>query len=185
MDALEDRRFMQPPKMSERALLRGEPSASRPDRGFTLIEMLITITILAILLALALPSMLALIRDQRVKAATYDVYATFIFARSEAIKRNANVLITPNATDWGGGWRVLAGTSSLKAQTAISKISISGPAGTVAYQRDGRISGTASPSFVVKSFDDNSITARCISIDLSGRPSIKVDTNHNPSDGCQ
>ena len=97
--------------------------------------MLITITILAILLALALPSMLALIRDQRVKAATYDVYATFIFARSEAIKRNGNVLITPNATDWGGGWQVLTGATSLKAHAAISKISISGPAGTVALHQ--------------------------------------------------
>ena len=185
MDALEDRPYMEPSKISERTLSRAAQLSSHPDRGFTLIEMLITITILAILLALALPSMLALIRDQRVKAATYDVYATFIFARSEAIKRNGNVLITPNATDWGGGWQVLTGATSLKAHAAISKISISGPAGTVAYQRDGRISGTASPSFVVKSFDDNSITARCINIDLSGRPSIKVDTNHNPSDGCQ
>src|SRR5258705_13390520 len=107
---------MQPPKMSERALFRGARLSSRPERGFTLIEMLITITILAILLAIAVPSMIGLIRDQRVKTATFDVYATFIFARSEAIKRNANVLITPNATDWGGGWQVLAGATSLKAQ---------------------------------------------------------------------
>ena len=146
---------------------------------------MITITILAILLAIAAPSMSALIRDQRVKAATLDVYSTFIFARSEAIKRNANVLVTPNATDWGSGWQVLTGATPLKTQTSISKISIGGPVGTVAYQRDGRISGNTSPSFVVKSSDDGSITARCINIDLSGRPSIKVDTNHNATDGCQ
>ena len=166
--------------------LRGHAhAASRIGGGFTLIEMLVTITILAILLAIAVPSMNALIRDQRVKAATLDVYASFAFARSEAIKRNASVMITPNSTDWGNGWQVQVGGASLKNQDAINKVSISGPAAAIAYQRDGRIGGTTAPSFVVKSADDSTITARCVRIDLSGRPNIKVDTNHNAADGCQ
>lgn len=171
--------------MSERATRSGARFALHSAHGFTLIEMMISIAILAILLGIAAPSMTALIRDQRVKTATYDVYASFAFARSEAIKRNANVAITPNGTDWGGGWQIQAGGTSLKNQDAISKVSISGPVGAVTYQRDGRISGAAAPSFVVKSADDSTITARCVRVDLSGRPNIKVDTNHNPSDGCQ
>ena len=129
--------------------------------------------------------MSSLVRDQRVKTATFDVYASLAYARSEAIKRNATVNITPNGADWSGGWRVLLGDAPLKIQDALSKINISGPAGAVTYQRDGRIGGTAAPTFVVKAADDNTVTARCVRVDLSGRPNIKVDTNKNPSDGCQ
>jgi type IV fimbrial biogenesis protein FimT len=185
MDTLKNRISLQPSPGSERVVARTGCSSLLCARGFTLIEVIIAVTILTILLMLAVPSMTALVRDQRVKAATFDVFATFAFARSEAIKRNADVVITPNAIDWGSGWQVQVGTTPLKAQPALSKISISGPAGVVAYQRDGRITGTTPPNFVVKSSDDSTITARCIRIDLSGRPIIKVDTNHNPVDGCQ
>jgi type IV fimbrial biogenesis protein FimT len=171
--------------MIEPALYRRATALWFFRRGFTLIEMMVSLAIITILLVIAVPSMNALIRDQRVKAAAFDVLSTFAFARSEAIKRNANVVVTPNAVDWGSGWGVQAGGTSLKVQTAITRISISGPAGAVTYQRDGRISGTVAPSFVVKSFDDATITARCVTIDLGGRPNIKVDTNHNPVDGCQ
>ena len=175
---------MRPPRMTERATRPGARFALRAGRGFTLIELMISITVLAILVGVAAPSMSSLVRDQRVKTATFDVYASLAYARSEAIKRNATVDITPNGADWGGGWRVQSGGTALKNQDALSGISITGPAGTT-YQRDGRISGTAAPTFVVKSADDNTITARCVRVDLSGRPNIKVDTNKNPSDGCQ
>lgn len=171
--------------MTERATRPGARFALRSGRGFTLIELMISITVLAILVSVAAPSLSSLVRDQRVKTATFDVYAGLAYARSEAIKRNATVDITPNGADWGGGWRIQSGGTALKNQDAFSKISIGGPAGTVTYQRDGRISGIAAPMFVVKSAEDNTITARCVRVDLSGRPNIKVDTNKDPSDGCQ
>lgn len=170
--------------MTERATRPGARFALRSGRGFTLIELMISIAILAILVSVAAPSMSSLVRDQRVKTATFDVYASLAYARSEAIKRNANVDITHGA-DWGGGWQVQSGGAPLKNQDALSGISINGPAGAVTYQRDGRIRGTAAPLFVVKAAGDDTITARCVRVDLSGRPNIKVDTNKNPSDGCQ
>jgi hypothetical protein len=45
--------------------------------------------------------------------------------------------------------------------------------------------GATAPTFVVKASDSTSTTARCVRVDLSGRPNIKVDTNSNPADGCQ
>jgi type IV fimbrial biogenesis protein FimT len=159
--------------------------AVRSDRGFTLIELMMSITILAILVGVAAPSMTALVRGQRVKSATSDLYASLAFARSEAIKRNANIDVVPAASDWGAGWQILSGTTALKSQNALAKVAISGPGGTVTYQRDGRLSGTSVPTFVVTSSEDTTIVARCVRVDLSGRPNIKVDTNHKSSDGCQ
>jgi type IV fimbrial biogenesis protein FimT len=154
--------------------------------GFTIVELLITVTVLGILAAFALPEFSNFVRDQRVKTAISDVYASFIYARSEAIKRSANVDVIPNNTaDWAAGWAVKdAGGTNLKVQDAISGVTIAGEGGTITYRRDGRLSA-AIATFVLSSPDSGSITARCLRIDPSGRPNIKVDTNGNPADGCQ
>lgn len=155
------------------------------SQGFTILELLITVTVLGILVAVALPSFGNFVRDQRVKTAISDVYATFIYARSEAIKRSADVQVIPNGADWAAGWTVKdSGGTSLKVQDAISGVAISGEAGTITYRRDGRLSA-AIATFVLSSPDASSVTARCLRIDPSGRPNIRVDTNGDPADGCQ
>ncbi len=171
--------------------------ASRPCRvrGFTLIEMIFTVVILAILLSLAAPSFSDLVRDQRVKTAIGDVHATLIYARSEAIKRNANVnIIIASGTDWAAGWSVQLPTTSpdcptlpciLKTQDALSGINITGTVSPVTFRGDGRLTAAASVSFDVRSSESASTTARCVRLDLSGRPNIKVDTDKNSANGCQ
>ena len=104
MGTLRNSALMHSSSMSPRGVVCDARLSLRGARGFTLVEVIMAITILAILLVIAVPSMTALVRDQRVKAATFDVFSAFAFARSEAIKRNANVVITPNAIDWGSGW---------------------------------------------------------------------------------
>lgn len=155
--------------------------------GFTIIELMATLAVLAILVSLAAPSLSNLVRDQRVKTATFDVYSSLAFARSEAIKRNEDVDLVPASTEWAAGWRVQVQSDStvLKRQDPLPAMSITGPAGTLTYRRDGRLAGVAGPTFVVKSTENAAITARCVRIDLSGRPNIQVDTNKDSTDGCQ
>jgi len=75
---------------------------------------------------------------------------------------------------------------SAMGSTANQTITLTGPAGNVVtYQRDGRISGTSTLSFTLKSGTDNvNVPMRCVSIDIAGRANTKVDTNHTDSDGC-
>lgn len=162
-------------------------SGAHAERGFTIIELMATVAVLAILLTLAAPSLSDLVRDQRVKTATFDVYASLTFARSEAIKRNGDIDVIPTGADWAGGWRVevQADNTVLKRQDALNGMSVTGPAATLTYRRDGRLDGIAGPTFVVKSSENAAITARCVRVDLSGRPNIKVDTNKDSTDGCQ
>jgi type IV fimbrial biogenesis protein FimT len=162
------------------------PSARRAlrERGFTLVEVMFTLVILGILSAFALPSMSQFVRDQRVKAATQDVFATLLFARSEAIKRATDINVNPTTADWAGGWSVKASGTDLKVQESIGGVTISGPiSGALVFRRDGRLSGTV-PVFVVSSATSSQVTARCVRIDPSGRASILADSNGNPSDGC-
>lgn len=167
----------------------GVPASSgrHAVRGFTIIELMTTIAVLVILIAVAAPSFSDLVRDQRVKTATFDVYASLVFARSEAIKRNADVDVTPAGADWAAGWSVSVQSDGtvLKRQDAVNAMNITGPTAAVTYRRDGRISGSTAPAFVVKSSESTTTTARCVRVDLSGRPNITVDTNGDASDGCQ
>ena len=58
-----------------------------PDRGFTLVELMITIAVVAVLLALAAPSFYDFILVQRLKAINAQLVTDMQFARSEAISR--------------------------------------------------------------------------------------------------
>lgn len=79
----------------------------RVDSGFTLIELLVVIALLAILLALAAPSFSALRTNQRLAAAANDLFASTLQARSEALRLNRRVTVSPLvATNWLSGWRV-------------------------------------------------------------------------------
>jgi type IV fimbrial biogenesis protein FimT len=92
-----------------------------PRNGFTLIELIVTISVAAILLALAVPSFQSLMISNRITAQTNDLVSDLAFARSEAIKRGATVTVCyantatscGAGTDWTQGWMVFvdAGTA--------------------------------------------------------------------------
>lgn len=75
-------------------------------RGFTLIELMITIVVLAILVALAAPSFRNMILNQQSEAIGEDLVTTFQVARSEAIKRGGFVTVCPSddGASCGGSW---------------------------------------------------------------------------------
>ncbi|WP_298208124.1 GspH/FimT family pseudopilin [Acidovorax sp.] len=84
--------------------------------GFTAIELMVVITILAVLLALAGPSFNPLIDQWRTSQAVNNMTSTFYAARSEAIKRGGRVSVrkianntggctfAPNNQEWSCGW---------------------------------------------------------------------------------
>jgi type IV fimbrial biogenesis protein FimT len=62
--------------------------AHSDQSGFTLLELMITVAILAILAALALPSFQSVLEGRRLVGAAENLFADLQFARSESIKRN-------------------------------------------------------------------------------------------------
>lgn len=63
------------------------------QRGFSLVELLVTISLLAIILGLAVPSFNALMERTRITGSAYDMRRVLSIARSEAIKRSSQVRI--------------------------------------------------------------------------------------------
>ncbi|OQW89101.1 MAG: hypothetical protein BWK72_03805 [Rhodoferax ferrireducens] len=75
---------------------------SNHSSGFTLIELLIAIVILAILMALALPSMRDFIVANRLTSDVNSFVGLVNYARSEAITRNQRVIICPKTSASSG-----------------------------------------------------------------------------------
>ena len=166
----------------------------RRAAGFTIIEVLMVVVILGILVSMGLPSMRDLIASTKVKTATSDVFASLIFARSEAIKRNSAIEIVPVvSTNWNAGWRVRpAGTTTdLTVQDAITgDVAIGGPNSNLRYRGDGRLTDsggvvlTSDVAFTFIATAYSHIQMRCIKIDPSGRPSVRTDTDRITANGC-
>lgn len=76
---------------------------SRQGAGFTLIEVMITLSILAILMTLGLPSFSGWIRNLQIRSATEAVLNGIQIAKMEAVRRNTTVGITFDANS---GWSV-------------------------------------------------------------------------------
>lgn len=92
--------------------------------GFTLLEMIITMVIAGVLASVGIPSMVSLIRNNRLAGQTNELISALLYARSEAIKRNGQVILcrstdlgtvtgatpptcaTGGTTGWETGWLV-------------------------------------------------------------------------------
>ena len=143
------------------------------DEGFTLIELLMAIAIIGILASLAVPSFVQVIADQRVKAAATNLFTALNVTRSEAIKHNTRVVLTPKVGNWANGWVVLdpEGGRNLLDENGTGVPITGGPA-SVTYNGSGRLSGaTTAPSFTI---GESGKPQRCLSVDLSGRPNVKA-----------
>lgn len=84
-----------------------------PQQGFTLLELMITIAIAAILLAIAIPSFQSTIARSQLTTKTNDFLAGLASARTEAIKNNTRAVmcasangVACNGAAWTGGWLV-------------------------------------------------------------------------------
>jgi type IV fimbrial biogenesis protein FimT len=82
-------------------------SASSSNAGFTLIELMVTVTIGAILLLVAAPSFITYQRSSELTSAANTFVAGVNTARGEAMKRGMNAMLVPaSGTDWSSGWTV-------------------------------------------------------------------------------
>jgi type IV fimbrial biogenesis protein FimT len=78
----------------------------RPTAGFTVIELIITVAVLAILVAVATPSFRELSLNNRTTSATNNLLADLALARNEAVKTARIGYVSAAGGDWSAGWAV-------------------------------------------------------------------------------
>lgn len=97
-------------------------SRTKPNSGFTLMELMVTIAVLAITLAIAVPSFSGVIGNSKLRGQAGELQAAISYARTEAIRLNRNVVFChsnnginctiPPVSGWEG-WLVSASTPVL------------------------------------------------------------------------
>ena len=77
------------------------------QRGFTLIELMVTITVAAVLMMVAVPSFTTYQRNAELTSFTNSLLAGLNAARGEAMKRGRYAMVVPtDGTNWSSGWVV-------------------------------------------------------------------------------
>ncbi|HAL39753.1 MAG TPA: pilus assembly protein FimT [Polaromonas sp.] len=147
-----------------------ECSAKNTTRGFTLIELMVTVAVLAVMASLAAPSFRELLAAQRVRTTAYNIVGDLVLARNEAVKRGESVTLTPVSAAWNNGWsvNVASSTEVLSGQGSVgSGVQFTTSPASITFDRNGQTSVSTVVRF---GLSDGGTHKRCISLDPSGRP---------------
>ncbi|MDN4503743.1 GspH/FimT family pseudopilin [Alteromonadaceae bacterium BrNp21-10] len=164
------------------------------QQGVTLIEMLITISIVAILLTVVAPNMRDMVTSNRLISQLNEISSMIQFARSNSITEQTTTVVCPtvNFTDCTTNWNnakivfidanndntrnanedILAGT-----EIGENSLNITGPNNLISFSATGV---TASPSTIkICHIDNEAKFARALTISLQGRVKTSRDTNND------
>lgn len=159
--------------------------------GFTLVELLVTMAIAAILLGIAIPSFIDLIKNNRLTTITNTLVTSLSYARNEAVKRGSQVTMI-NKGDWSLGWTICVDVDNinscadatdtiLRTVEAIPdgySISTSGNA-YAAFMADGLLKGRDALTLTVCEGSTDA-TYRAVILNVIGRTRVEKGIEANP-----
>lgn len=170
----------------------------RNIRGFTIIEAMITMLVLAVLVGLALPSLTRLLSVNRLTGQSNDLTSAVNLARNEAITRSNTVRICPSSNgtacssgSWNTGWLIFddsdgdngldAGEAIIRAYNtqSVMRLTASSVDG-FSFNERGSAAG-ASSNTVRICFNDTSVLDECRRITIGPSGAISVEKVDAPS----
>ena len=103
------------------------PASPAQQHGFTLVELLVSMAVLAVLLGVAVPSFQSVVASSQLSSRTNDLVGALSLARSEAIRRGARVTLCKSSDgascassgDWDQGWIAFVDTTRSGTDAAV------------------------------------------------------------------
>jgi type IV fimbrial biogenesis protein FimT len=117
--------------------------------GFSLVELMVTLSILAVLLSAGIPAMIDWVANSRIRSSSESLLAGLQLARAEAIRRNANVRFLLIGTS--GAWQVVS--ESVDGANQPQRCTFTG--GTIIQEH---VATTASKAITINLFSDIAAT---------------------------
>lgn len=115
--------------------------AMKAQRGFTLVELMIAIAIVAILAAIAVPSMQSITANRKASKLSHELQIDIMYARNQAMTFNRTIAITPKGGDWASGWQIKQGNDLLRENNPNARTGeISSQAMLIEFNRNGVLS---------------------------------------------
>ncbi len=155
-------------------------------RGFTLVEMLVALAVLAVLLAIAAPSFTEASLPSKLRSTANSLVGAAQLARSEAIKRDAVVTLcvsangaTCGAGNWSQGWIVVIGGTVLQSVQGAPpgfRVTPAGGSAALSFQPSG-VGATTETFTVCRSTPTVGSQERSVSVSAIGRSSVRTTTN--------
>lgn len=148
-------------------------------KGFTLIELMTAIAILAIMATVALPAYQTMVQNNRIVTATNGLLGVLQLARSEAVKQRRAITVCPStdmaacdaAAEWHDGVVVREGANVLRTLPAASTgVEVLSASNQLTYLSTGRLNG-ANPAFSIEDSRGPGSSSRIVCINLLGQVS--------------
>jgi len=177
-------------------LLRTVRTTRRPGaRGFSLIELMVVVALVAILLVLAVPAFRNMIQINRVAGEVNSFSADLQYARSEAIQRGVPVSLCPSSdgatclgtNTWHSGWIVFVdynGSGTMQTGDVVLRpraawtggdTFVASPSTTaVTYGGQGFAINLASVTVTVHTSPSNNKATRCLALNSVGRQVVQT-----------
>jgi len=175
-------------------------------RGFTLIELMTVIVIVAILLAIGVPYMTDFVAEQRVRTAASDIASEMSLARAKAIETSHRAYIEKLGPTWLNGWRIYVDLNDNAAYDAGEEIkefdgfapgsmyscsTVADFATHIVFRPDGRVVRTGATAatdaiYVIDTLGDGNICnnkVRALYFGLTGR--VTVEALQSGAPNCQ
>lgn len=155
--------------------------AAGSARGFTLVELMIVLVVMAVLLGIAVPSMTQFTFSGKLRAYSNEIVASAVLARSEAIKRNQAVTlcVSSNGTScasgsWESGWivRTSGGEVIHRQQPITDGFKVIGSVSSIAFQPSG-VGSTQATLKVCRATPSLGDQESEVSISATGRTSVE------------
>lgn len=145
------------------------------NKGFTLVEMMVTIVVAAILISIAMPSLQSISANNALKSTTRDLISTINTARSQSISTRTNVLVEQASGGWNAGWSITYDNAAAEESQDFQPrngVTISGP-GSLTFMSRGGLQGGPTTFNVCH---DELANGRKVSVSFLGKVTTEVES---------